>query len=260
MKRLALATASVLAACSLAACGGGSGSSATTTATSTAPQPNGPYLKQKPSPGDSPGVVVANKQGRKVVLDKSLPVYDPPVQDGAVPQADWPVAGRLLSIKELLGVFPDAIQIAFNPEGPTKLVVTPQLPGDSDPKKYPNTISITINKVGTESSILAAYDSSRASDRTVQTQSSGKPSSGYIYYDDGAFGTQRLRMTPAPFSSSNDSLTSTYLVVIGNGRTAMQLTVSFGGFFSLDPSGFGSDKIMQQQVMPLIFQLLAARM
>lgn len=252
MKRLALVTASVLVAGSLTACGSGSGGSAATSATSTGPQPHQPYKTEQPGQWDSPGVVVANTAGRKVVLDNSLPVYDPPVKDGGVAQNDWPVAGRLLSIKELIGVFPDATQIAFNPQGPTKLVVTPQLSGDSDPKKYPNTITITINDVGTENFILAAYDSKRSSDRTVYTAPGGKPNSGHVYYKDGSFNTQRLSIEP----DDGDK----YDVVIGNGRTAMRLSITYDGFLSLDQNGFDSDKVMEQQVMPLILQLLAARM
>ena len=252
MKRLALVTASALAACTLAACSSGSGGNAATTATPTGPRPHQPYQTQQPGQWDSPGVVVANDKGRKVVLDKSLPVYDPPVKDGGVAQTDWPVAGRLLSIKELIGVFPDAIQIAFNPQGPTKLVVTPQLSGDSDPEKYPSTITITIDDVGTENAILAGFDSKRASDRTVYTQAGGKPSDNWIYYKDGSFNTQRLRLA---FDDGK-----VYYVVIGNGRTAMELSIRWDGFLSLDGDNFDSDSVMEQQVMPLILQLLAARM
>lgn len=254
MKRLALVTASVLAACTLAACGSGSGGSAATTATTTGPQPHQPYMTQKPGQWDSPGVVVANDAGRKVVLDKSLPVYDPPVKDGAVAQSDWPVAGRLLSIKELIGVFPDAIQIAFNPEGPTKLVVTPKLSGDDNAKGLdPDTITITIDDVGTENNILAAFDSTRASNRTVYTKAGGEPSDNWVYYKDGSFNTQRLSLQP----DNGDK----YDLVIGNGRTAMRLTVRWGGFISLYDSGADNpDHVMEQQIMPLVFQLLAARM
>lgn len=253
MKRLALAFASVAAACTLAACGSGSGGSAASP-TSTGPQPHQPYKTQKPGQWDSPGVVVANKDSRKVVLDKSLPVYDPPIIDGGVAQNQWPEAGRLLSIKELLGVFPDALQIAFNPQGPTKLVVTPQLSGDSNSKGLdPNTITITINDVGVENNILAGYDSKRASDRTIYTDAGGKPQGGRIYYKDGAFNTQRLSMYP------DDG--DTWDMVIGNGRTAMRMTVKYDGFISLyDSAADNANHVMEQQVMPLIFQLLAARM
>lgn len=251
MKRLALITAGLVTACMLAGCGGSSGGGSQAAST-TGPRPHEPYKTQQPSQWDSPGVVVANKAGRKVVLDPSLPVYDPPVTDGGVAQADWPEAGRLLSIKELIGVFPDATQIAFNPQGQNKLVVTPQLSGDSDPKKYPNTITITINDVGTENAILAAYDGKRASDRTVYTEAGGKPDSGRIYYKDGSFNTQRLSIEP----DDGDK----YDVVIGNGRTAMRLSVTYDGFLSVDGDGFDSTKVMEQQVMPLIIQLLAARM
>lgn len=252
MKRLVLVTAGVIAASALAGCGTGSAGSAATTATSTGPRPHEPYKTQDPGQWDSPGVVVANDKGRKVVLDKSLPVFDPPVKDGGVAQTDWPVAGRLLSIKELVGVFPDAIQIAFNPQGPTKLVVTPQLSGDSNPEKYPNTITITINDVGAENTILAGFDSKRASDRTVYTQAGGKPSDNWIYYKDGSYNTQRLRLA---FDDGK-----VYYVVIGNGRTAMDLSIRWDGFLTLDGEGFDSDTVMEQQVMPLILQLLAARM
>lgn len=252
MKRLLILSASVVAACTLAACGNGSGGSASSP-TSTGPQPHQPYMTQKPSQWDSPGVVVANKAGRKIVLDSSLPVYDLPITDGGVAQNQWPEAGRLLSIKELLGVFPDALQIGFTPQGPTKLVVTPKLSGDSDSKGVTaNSITITITDVGVENNILAAFDGNRASNRTVYTQAGGKPSSGWIYYKDGSFNTQRLTMKP----DNGDS----WDVVIGNGRTAMRLTVTYDGFYSLDQDGFDSDKVVQQQVMPLIFQLLAARM
>lgn len=253
MNRPALVTAGVLAACSLAACGSGSSGTAASTARTTGPRPHQPYLTQTPGQWDSPGVVVANNKGRKVVLDESLPVYDPPVKDGGVAQSDWPVAGRLLSIKELIGVFPDATQIAFNPQGPTKLVVTPQLSGDSDPKKYPNTITVTITDVGTENSILTAFDSKRSSDRTVYTNAGGKPQDSFIYYKDGSFNTQRLRLAFADGGK-------VYYVVIGNGRTAMQLSVTWDGFLSIDGDNFDSDQVVEQQVMPLIFQLLAARM
>lgn len=249
MKRLLIVSAGVVAACTLAACGSGSSGNAASP-TSTGPQPHQPYMTQTPSQWDSPGVVVANKNGRKVVLDKSLPVYDPPITDGAVAQNQWPEAGRLLSIKELLGVFPDALQIGFTPQGPTKLVVSPALSGDSDPKKSPNTITITITDVGVESNILAAFDGNRASNRTIYTQAGGQPSNGWIYYKDGSFNTQRLSMKP----DSGDS----WDVVIGNGRTAMRLTVTYDGFYSIN--SIGSNAEMEQQVMPLIFQLLAARM
>lgn len=251
MKRLALVTASVLVSGALAGCGGGS--TATSTAASTGPQPHQPYQIEKPGQWDSPGVVVANNAGRKVVLDDSLPVYDPPVKDGGVAQSDWPVAGRLLSIKELIGVFPDATQIAFDPQGPTKLVVTPQLSGDANPEKFPNKITVTINDVGTENSILAAFDSKRSSDRTVYTNPGGKPSSGHVYYKDGSFNTQRLSMEP----DDGDS----YDMVIGNGRTAMRLTVTYDGFVTFyDLNADNGNHMMEQQIMPLIFQLLAARM
>lgn len=253
MKRLALVTASVLAACTLAACGSGSGGSAASTATSTGPRPHEPYKTQEPGKWDSPGVVVANDDGRKLVFDKSLPVYDPPVKDGGVAQTDWPVAGRLLSMKELIGVFPDATQIAFNPEGPTKLVITPVLSADSNPDKYPNTITITINDVGTENTILSAYDSKRASNRTVYTNGDGSPSSGHVYYKDGSFNTQRLSIEP----DSGDK----YDVVIGNGRTAMRLSIKYDGFISFYDSGNDDpEHVMRQQIMPLILQLLAKRM
>lgn len=253
MKRLALSCAAVVAACALAGCGS-SASSGAPSPTSTGPQPHQPYKTQQPGQWDSPGVVVANTAGRKVVLDKSLPVFDPPVTDGGVAQTAWPEAGRLLSIKELIGVFPDATQIAFTPQGPTKLVITPQLSGDSDPKKYPNTLTITINDVGTEDNILAAFDSQRASDRTVYTQAGGKPSDSWVYYKDGAFNTQRLMI------GYTNGASNTYSVVIGNGRTAMRLTINYDGFLSVDGDGMDSSKVMQQQIMPLILQLLAARM
>lgn len=250
MKRLALVTATIVTACALAGCGASS-SGGSQAASTTGPRPHEPYKTEKPSQWDSPGVVVANKDDRKVVLDKSLPVFDPPVTDGNIAQSDWPEAGRLLSIKELIGVFPDATQIAFNPQGPSKLVVTPQLSGDSDPKKFPNTITITVKDVGTEDSILAAYDGKRSSDRTVYTGIGGKPDSGHTYYKDGSFNTQRLSIAPGDDGPEYD-------VVIGNGRTAMRLNVAFDGFLSIND--FGSNTVMEQQIMPLVLQLLAARM
>ncbi|HWC23257.1 MAG TPA: hypothetical protein VG502_13245 [Flexivirga sp.] len=253
MKRLALLTAGVLAVSVLTGCGGSGGDASSPTSTTDGPKPHEPYKTDKPGQWDSPGVVVANKDGRKLVFDKKLPVYDPPITDGGVAQSDWPVAGRLLSIKELIGLFPDATKIGFTPDGPTKLVVTPSLKGDSNSENATkNTITIDITSVGTEDSVLTAYDSKRSSDRTVYTDAGGKPSSGHTYYKDGAFKTQRLSIEP------DDG--DTYIVVIGNGRTAMQLKVAYDGFYSLDGDGFDSDTVMQQQIMPLILQLLAARM
>lgn len=254
MKRPALVTVTVLAAASLLAGCGSSGSSGSPAASTTdGPRPHEPYKTQQPGQWDSPGVVVANDAGRKVVLDKSLPVFDPPVSDGGVAQSDWPEAGRLLSIKELIGVFPDATKIGFTPDGPTKLVITPSLKGDSNSKNATeNTITLTVDSVGTEDSVLSAYDSKRSSDRTVYTGAGGKPNSGRVYYKDGSFKTQRLSIEP----DNGDK----YLVVIGNGRTAMRLSITYDGFYSLDQDGFDSGKVMEQQVMPLILQLLAARM
>ncbi|GGB39426.1 hypothetical protein GCM10011492_32750 [Flexivirga endophytica] len=253
MKRLALMTTSVIAVTVLAGCGSSGGGSSAPTSTTDGPRAHEPYKKGKPGQWDSPGVVVANSAGRKVVLDKKLPVFDPPITDGGVAQSDWPAAGRLLSIKELIGVFPDATKIGFTPQGPTKLVITPSLKGDSNSKNVdPNKISLTVDSVGTEDSILATYDGKRASDRTVYTGAGGQPNSGHVYYKDGSFNTHRLSIEP----DDGDK----YLVVIGNGRTAMQLSIKCDGFYSLDGDGFDSDKVLQQQVMPLIFQLLAARM
>lgn len=257
MKRLALVTASVLAASALAGCGGSSGSSggaSPATSTTDGPRPHEPYKTEKPGQWDSPGVVVANDAGRKVVLDKSLPVFDPPVTDGGVAQTDWPEAGRLLSIKELIGVFPDATKIGFTPEGPTKLVITPSLKGDSNSKNVTkNKITLTVDSVGTEDSVLAAFDSKRSSDRTVYTQGGGEPSDGHIYYKDGSFKTQRLSVEP----DNGDK----YDVVIGNGRTAMRLSVKYDGFITFyDMGSDDSNHTMRQQIMPLILQLLAARM
>ncbi|MFC6707817.1 hypothetical protein [Flexivirga alba] len=202
-----------------------------------------------------PGVVVANKDGRKLAFDTKLPVYDPPITDGGVAQSDWPVAGRLLSIKELIGIFPDATKIGFTPDGPTKLVITPSLKGDSNSDSHTqNTITLSITSVGTEDSVLTAYDSKRSSDRTVYTDAGGKPQSAHTYYKDGSFRTQRLSIEPG------DGGSPTYSTVVGNGRTAMQLKLTFDGFYSLDVDGFDSGQVMQQQVMPLILQLLAARM
>lgn len=254
MKRLALATAGVLAVATLAACGGGSDGASQATSTTDGPRPHQPYKTQKPGQWDSPGVVVANDVGRKVVLDKDLPVFDPPVTDGSVSQSDWPEAGRLLSMKELIGVFPDATKIGFTPKGPTKLVITPSLKGDSNADHATgNKITLTVDSVGAEDSVLAAYDSKRSSDRTIQTDAGGKPSDKYIYYKDGSFKTQRLRLA---FGKTTD----VYYIVLGNGRTAMQLSMTWDGFYSLDEAGFDPDKVLQQQVFPLIFQLLAARM
>lgn len=255
MKRLAVVTAGMLALSVLTGCGGGSGTSAATS-TTTGPKPHEPYKTEQPGQWDSPGVVVANNAGRKVVLDKSLPVFDPPITDGGVAQSDWPEAGRLLSIKELIGVFPDATKIGFTPDGPTKLVVTPSLQGDSNSENVPdNSITITVDSVGTENSVLAAYDSKRSSDRTVYTDAGGKPQDSRVYYKDGSFRTQRLSIAPGNGGSP------TYDIVIGNGRTAMRLTMTYDGFFSLSGDDFGSYKdVLQQQIFPLIFQLLAARM
>lgn len=254
MKRLALLTAGVLAVSVLTACGGsGSGASAPSSTTS-GPKPHEPYKTDKPGQWDSPGVVVANKDGRKLVFDKKLPVYDPPITDGGVAQSDWPVAGRLLSIKELIGIFPDATKIGFTPDGPTKLTITPSLKGDSNSSSHEqNTLTIAITSVGTEDSILNAYDSKRSSDRTVYTEGGGKPSDGHVYYKDGAFRTQRLSIEP----DNGDN----YIAIIGNGRTAMQLKITYDGFITFyDLGSDDSNHVMRQQVMPLILQLLAARM
>lgn len=253
MKRLALLTAGVLAVSVLTGCGG-SGSDASSATSTTGPKAHEPYETQAPSQWDSPGVVVANKDGRKLIFDEKLPVYDPPITDGGVAQSDWPVAGRLLSIKELIGIFPDATKIGFTPDGPTKLVITPSLKGDSNSSTHTqNTMTIAITSVGTEDSVLTAYDSKRSSDRTVYTEAGGKPSSGRTYYKDGSFKTQRLSIEP----DNGDN----YNVVIGNGRTAMQLKVTYDGFISFyDLGADNSDHVMEQQVMPLILQLLAARM
>ncbi|WP_446665422.1 hypothetical protein [Flexivirga sp. B27] len=253
MKRLALVTAGALAVSVLTGCGGSSGGASQATSTTNGPRPHEPYKTQKPGQWDSPGVVVANDVGRKVVLDKSLPVFDPPITDGGVAQTDWPEAGRLLSMKELIGVFPDATKIGFTPDGPTKLVITPSLKNDSNSEKVDrNKITLTVDSVGTENSVLAAFDSKRSSDRTIHTDAGGKPSGPRIYYKDGSFKTHRLRLD---FDNQD-----VYRVVIGNGRTAMQLSLTWDGFYSLDGDGFDSDKVMEQQVFPLIFQLLAARM
>jgi hypothetical protein len=256
MKRLALVTAAgVLAVSALTGCGGGGSDASPATSTTDGPKPHEPYKTDKPGQWDSPGVVVANSAGRKLVFDKKLPVYDPPVTDGGVAQSDWPVAGRLLSIKELIGIFPDATKIGFTPEGPTKLVITPSLKGDSNSDSATkNTITLSITSVGTEDSVLTAFDSTRSSDRTVQTKAEGKPNDGYIYYKDGSFKTQRLSIAPG------DGGSPTYSIVIGNGRTAMRLSMTYDGFYSLDEDGFDSSKVVQQQIMPLILQLLAARM
>lgn len=256
MKRLALVTAaSVLAVSALTGCGGSGSGAASASSTSDGPKPHEPYKTDKPGQWDSPGVVVANSAGRKLVLDPKLPVYDPPISDGGVAQSDWPVAGRLLSIKELIGIFPDATKIGFTPDGPTKLVVTPSLKGDSNSDSATqNTITLTITSVGTEDSVLTAYDSKRSSDRTVYTGAGGKPQDGHTYYKDGSFKTQRLSIEPG------DGGAPTYNTVIGNGRTAMQLKITYDGFYSLDGDGFDSGQIVQQQIMPLILQLLAARM
>lgn len=255
MKRLALLTAGVLAVSVLTGCGGsGSGASAPSS-TTNGPKPHEPYRTDKPGQWDSPGVVVANKDGRKLVFDKKLPVYDPPITDGGVAQSDWPVAGRLLSIKELIGIFPDATKIGFTPDGPTKLVITPSLKGDSNSDSHTdNTIGLTITSVGTENSVLAEFDSKRSSDRTVYTQGEGKPSDSRTYYKDGAFNTHRLTILPGGDGAAQ------YDLVIGNGRTAMRLTMTWDGFYALDSGDFDSDKVLEQQVFPLIFQLLAARM
>lgn len=254
MKRLALLTAGILAMSVITGCGGSGSDASSATSTTSGPKPHEPYKTEKPGQWDSPGVVVANKDGRKLVFDKKLPVYDPPITDGGVAQSDWPVAGRLLSIKELIGIFPDATKIGFTPGGPTKLVVTPSLKGDSNSDTHEqNTLTINITSVGTEDSVLTAYDSKRSSDRTVYTESGGKPNSGHVYYKDGSFNTQRLSIEP----DNGDN----YIVVVGNGRTAMQLKITYDGFISLYDSGADNpDHVMQQQIMPLILQLLAARM
>lgn len=256
MKRLALLTAGVLAVSVLTGCSGSGSDASSATSTTAGPKPHEPYKTDKPGQWDSPGVVVANNAGRKLVFDDKLPVYDPPITDGGVAQSDWPVAGRLLSIKELIGLFPDATKIGFTPDGPTKLVITPSLKGDSNSDSHEqNTITINITSVGTEDSVLTAYDGTRSSDRTVHTQSGGKPDDNYIYYKDGSFKTQRLSVAPG------DDGSPTYGIVIGNGRTAMRLSMTYDGFYALDGDKFGSYKdVLRQQIFPLIVQLLAARM
>ena len=241
---VALGTALTLAGCS----GGGTVvSNAGSTSGAAATRGAASFSTQSPGAYDSPGVVAANSAGRKVVLDDSLPVFDPPLTNGTVSQSDWPAAGRLLSIKELIEVFPDAYTISLTPDGPTKVQVGVELPGQT--KK--GTLDFTITAVGAQNSVLHAFDGDRSSDRSVYTDGSGKPSSGRVFYKDGAFKTQRLKLA-----------NRTWTTVIGNGTTAMQITVETDNLYGLedDDSGFGSDGALETQVMPLIFQLLAARM
>ncbi|NNG40256.1 hypothetical protein HJ588_13365 [Flexivirga sp. ID2601S] len=242
MRRLAAVTAAVVAATGLAACSKG----ATVVSNSSAATSRGPvsFSTEAPKPYYSQGVVIANDKGRKVVLDPALPVFDPPLSGDTVEQGNWPVAGRLYSIKELIGVFPDAYTIALNPQGPSKVQIAVKLPNSSED----STITTTITAVGTEEKVLGDYDSQRRGDQSIYTGGDGKPNSGRVYYKDGAFKTQRLSRA-----------INSWTVVIGNGRTAMQLKLDTDNFTPLSDN-FDSDQVLQGQVMPLIMQLLAARM
>lgn len=245
---LAVAIATALPV-TLAGCSGGSSSVGVASSTSGATGAVS-FPKQSPSPGDSQGVVVANTAGRKVVYDSSLPVFNPPVVNGSVPVTDWPVAGYLFSIKELSAVFPDAAKIALNPTGTNSLKVTVFLPNT----KYNPTFQFTVTSVGTETQILNAFDASRSSSRATNTNANGKPQSGYVYYDDGSFNTQRL-------SASNATGDPNYSLVIGNGTTAAQITMTASSLFSFAPGDFDDDNAtFNQQIMPLLMQLLAKRM
>ncbi|TWE12175.1 hypothetical protein [Rudaeicoccus suwonensis] len=247
----ALMAAVVVAALpvTLAGCSGSSSSVGVASSTS-GPTGAVSFPKQSPSPGDSQGVVVANTVGRKVVYDSSLPVFNPPVVNGSVPTTEWPVAGYLFSIKELSAVFPDAAKIALDPTGTNSLKITVFLPNTT----INPTFQFTITSVGTETQILNAFDAARSSSRATNTNADGKPASGYIYFDDGSYNTQRL-------SVSNATNDPTYSVVIGNGTTAAQITMTAENLFQFAPGNFSDNNAtFNQQIMPLLMQLLAARM
>ncbi|WP_265447647.1 hypothetical protein [Flexivirga meconopsidis] len=244
MRRLAGLTAAAIAVTSLAACSKGATVVSDGGSSSTARGPVS-FSTEAPKPYYSQGVVIANDKGRKVVLDPSLPVFDPPLTGDTVEQSNWPVAGRLYSIKELIGVFPDAFTIALNPQGPSKVQIAVKLPNAADA----STITTTITSVGSEDSILGAYDQQRRSSQSIYTGADGKPSDSWVYFKDGAFKTQRLSRDINKWS-----------VVIGNGKVAAQLQVETDGFSELSEGIGDSDPVLNGQVMPLIMQLLAARM
>ncbi len=291
MVALAVAGAIGLSACQadVTVVGGPTGGAAAPTGQATqAPQGNGSggasddgaqqngathhpvdFPKTKPSPGDPKGTVVANDAGRKVVPDTTLPVFAPDPStaddDGEIPNTQWPDAQDLFSVKELKHVFPDASSISIRNCLPTKDYSTDSLtahnatcdiiikmPGDT----YSNSkVTVTVEGVGTQKAMLDDFDSYRKVSR--KTSKKLHDEARYFYYQDGSFGTQRYTNH---FGEAK--------VLIGNGKTSMEVELDPSGFYDLaeDNDEFDvdkeskSEKIFRQQIMPLLLQLLVQRM
>lgn len=260
---------------------GGSSSAPTSdggSASSSGPdQKSGPthkdvdFPKTKPSPGDIDGKVVANDDDRKAVPDTTLPVFAPDDSKaddlGKIPNAEWPDAQQLFSVKELKHVFPDASSISIRNCLPKKDYSTDSLtahnatcdmmikmPGDD---YSTSKVTVTIQGVGTEDYMLDGFDDYRKIDR--KTTKDLKDQKKVFYYKDGAFGTQRYTNS---FGTAD--------VVIGNGKAAMEVRLAPSGFSELagedhrydysSKKESPADKVFREQIMPLLLQLLVQRM